>query len=296
MADRRGQSRRDVSQRDSAPDLQILGDQITLQPSGFVGPPGAAAREHDKEEALMQHMARFRSEPLQYVRVTLIISIISTTSCANTQCLLPRFLREVSLYVSGTGWRAYDNVIGQPIFYSGFTENMKNLVLSAPVLQARIADLAERRLAIEEREGLLNRDDEAFAAKRSQRRSVLVTGLQEVAEKLTDGMITKFESKAFIRGAYYLANQLLLRAYHQGIHVSSEEVLRLRRVAEKAAKDKHSIIFLPCHRSHVDYVSLQMICYRLGLALPAVVAGDNLNFPLMGSFLQNAGEQSCSLE
>ena len=74
-----------------------------------------------------------------------------------------------------------------------------------------------------------------------------------------------------------------------GIHVSSEEVLRLKTVAEKAEKDKQSIIFLPCHRSHVDYVSLQLICYRLGLTLPIVVAGDNLNFPVVGSFLQHAG-------
>lgn len=74
-----------------------------------------------------------------------------------------------------------------------------------------------------------------------------------------------------------------------GIHVSSEEVVRLRNVAEEAEKKKQSIIFLPCHRSHVDYVSLQLICYRLGLALPTVVAGDNLNFPVVGSFLQHAG-------
>jgi glycerol-3-phosphate O-acyltransferase len=72
--------------------------------------------------------------------------------------------------------------------------------------------------------------------------------------------------------------------------VSSEEVLRLREVAEKAEKKKHSIVFLPCHRSHVDYVSLQVICYRLGISLPTVVAGDNLNLPLLGSFLQHAGE------
>ena len=61
-------------------------------------------------------------------------------------------------------------------------------------------------------------------------------------------------------------------------------------MAEKAEKEKQSIIFLPCHRSHVDYVSLQLICYRLGLALPIVVAGDNLNFPVVGSFLQHAGK------
>lgn len=68
-------------------------------------------------------------------------------------------------------------------------------------------------------------------------------------------------------------------------------MLRLRKVAAKAEKDKQSIVFLPCHRSHVDYVSLQIICYRLGLALPTVVSGDNLNFPVVGSFLQHAGKK-----
>ncbi|KAK7955802.1 dihydroxyacetone phosphate acyltransferase [Apiospora aurea] len=226
--------------RDSAPDLQILGDQITLQPRSYVEPA-----QQEKEEALMHHMARFRSEPLQ-------------------------FLREVSLYVSGTGWRAYDKVIGQPIFYSGFSEQMKNAVVSAPLLQDRIRQLADLRLE-------------------AHRRSAIHQGLHEVADKLTSDMICKFESKTFIRGAYYLVTQLLTRAYHQGIHVSSEEVLRLRKVAEEAERKKQSIIFLPSHRSHVDYVSMQLICYRLGLALPVVVAGDNLNFPVVGAFLQHAG-------
>ncbi|KAK3292107.1 uncharacterized protein B0H64DRAFT_364754 [Chaetomium fimeti] len=246
---------------DSAPDLRILGDRITLQPSGFVEPEHTG---EGKEQALMKNMARFRSEPL-------------------------RFLREVSLYVSGTGWRAYDDVIGQPIFYSGFSEHIKSEIMSATLLQTKITQLADMRVAVEEKQGLLNKNDKDFATKKAERRAVLIQGLQEVAEKLTDNMICKFDSKPFIRGAYYLVTQLLLRAYHQGIHVSSEEVLRLRKVAEEAARKKQSIIFLPCHRSHVDYVSMQLLCYRLGLALPVVVAGDNLNFPLVGSFLQHAG-------
>ncbi|KAI1383692.1 acyltransferase-domain-containing protein [Hypoxylon trugodes] len=246
--------------RDSAPDLQILGDQITLQPRSYV----EARRHEDQEEPLLHNMARFRSEPLQ-------------------------FLREVSLYVSGTGWRAYDNVIGQPIYYTGFSEQMKNAVVSAPLLQSRISQLADRRLEIEEKEGWLKKDDKDFVTKKAQRRAIIESSIQEVAEKMTNDMICKFESKTFIRGAYYLVTQLLTRAYHQGIHVSSEEVLRLRKVAEVAEKKKQSIIFLPSHRSHVDYVSMQLICYRLGLALPVVVAGDNLNFPVVGSFLQHAG-------
>ena len=166
---------------------------------------------------------------------------------------------------------------------------MKASVLSASLLQNRIADLAERRVVVEEKDGLLRKDDPEYTLKRMRRREELEAGLQQVAEKLTDNMICKMESKAFIRSAYYLCAQLTLRAYHQGIHVSSEEVVRLRKVAEEAQRKNQSIIFLPCHRSHVDYVSLQVICYRLGLSLPTVVAGDNLNFPVVGSFLQHAG-------
>ncbi|KAJ3520001.1 hypothetical protein NM208_g13902 [Fusarium decemcellulare] len=241
------------SSTNSAPDLQILGDEVTLQPSGYVEQPPRAIPE-GKEEALMD-----------------------------------KFLREVSLYVSGQGWRAYDRVIGQPVFYTGFSENMTSNVLSAPLLQQRISQLAEHRVAVEEREGMLPRDSKDYGTRRAQRRNEIEEGLQQLAEKWTDDMICKMESKTFIRGAYYLATQLLTRAYHQGIHVSSEEVLQLRKVAEVAAKKKQSIVFLPSHRSHVDYVSLQLICYRLGLTLPVVVAGDNLNIPLLGSFLQHAG-------
>ncbi|KAJ9669396.1 hypothetical protein H2201_000263 [Coniosporium apollinis] len=245
----------------SAPDISILGDQVTLHPTGYEEP---TVRTHDggeEEQNLISGFSRFRSSPFD-------------------------FLREISLHVSGTGWRSYDHVVGQPIFYAGFSENMKSAVMGTPMLQAKIRELAERRVKVEEGEGLLpGGDGEA----RERRRKEIESALQEVAEKMVDDMICKMESKRFIRGAYYFATQLLTRAYHQGIHVSSEEVLRLRSVAEKAAKSKHSIIFLPCHKSHVDYVSLHIICYRLGLALPTVVAGDNLNFPLVGYFLQHAG-------
>ena len=245
----------------SAPDLDILGDQVTIHPAGYV--PPSSTRSEDEERNLVEHMARFRESPLD-------------------------FLREISLHVSGMGWRSYDDVIGQPIFYSGFSANMKATVLRTPMLRRRIEQLAQHRVDVEEEQGLLG-DEHDKSKNRARRKAEIETSLQEVAADLTDGMICKMESKTFIRGAYYLATQLLTRAYHQGIHVSSEEVLRLRAVATQAAKKKQSIIFLPCHRSHVDYVSLQIICYRLGIGLPTVVAGDNLNFPVVGAFLQHAG-------
>lgn len=235
----------------SAPDLDILGDQVTIHPTGYFELP---SKNEGQERNLVEHMARFRESPLD-------------------------FLREVSLHVSGQGWRAYDDVIGQPIFYSGFSENMIAMVLRTPMLKSRIELLAERRVEEEEKQGLLGEDEDRYR-NRVRRKIAIESSLQDVAADLTNSMICKMESKRFIRGAYYLCTQLLTRAYHQGIHVSSEEVLRLRSVAEQAALKKQSIIFLPCHRSHVDYVSLQLICYRLGIALPTVVAGGKAYFGL----------------
>ncbi|KAL1311847.1 hypothetical protein AAFC00_001922 [Neodothiora populina] len=244
-----------------APDISILGDRLTLHPPTVTASSDAPRLPNDPktspEQQLLSSYASFRSAPFD-------------------------FLRELGLHVSGTGWRSYDRIIGQEIFYKGFSERMKNMIMRTPRLLDKIQDLAEKRVDVEITEGLLPEGAQA-------RKRELEAQLAEVCDEWTEKMICKMESRRFIRGAYYLATQLLTRAYHQGIHVSSEEVLRLRAVAEEAEKKKQPIIFLPCHRSHVDYVSLQLICYRLGLALPTVVAGDNLNFPVVGPFLQHAG-------
>ncbi|GAB1191411.1 hypothetical protein APSETT444_000583 [Aspergillus pseudonomiae] len=247
----------------SPPDLEIVGDKVTIHPSGFTGGP-EPQDDGITERNLVHHMARFRENPFD-------------------------FLREVSLYMSGTGWRAYDDVIGQPIFYSGFSDRMKTNILASSLLRSKVKELAEARLSVEEKEGLLDVKPGPLPKKKAHRRNEIESNLKEVVDSMLDNMICKMESRRFIRGAYYLCTQLLTRAYHQGIHVSSEEVLRLRSVAAEAAKKKQSIVFLPCHKSHVDYVSLQLICYRLGIGLPVVVAGDNLNIPLLGPFLQHAG-------
>ena len=178
-----------LPRQSSAPDLEILGDQVILHPSGYVEPTSAPGPPAERN--LVEHMVRFRESPFD-------------------------FLREISLYVSGTGWRAYDDFIGQPIFYSGFSENMKNAVMKTPMLQQRIRELAVRRVQVEKADGLLGEGLEKVT-KEQQRREEIETSLKEVAWEWTDSMICKMESKRFIRGAYYLATQLLTSAYHQGI-------------------------------------------------------------------------------
>lgn len=174
----------------SAPDLEIVGEQLTIHPSGFTG--RSESQNEITERNLVRHMARFRENPFD-------------------------FLREVSLYMSGTGWRAYDDAIGQPVFYSGFSERMKNSILESPLLQGKITELANGRLAVEGKEGLLTvKEGATLDEKRARRKNEIEGNLLEVVDTMMDQMICKMESKKFIRGAYYMCTQLLTRAYHQG--------------------------------------------------------------------------------
>jgi glycerol-3-phosphate O-acyltransferase len=51
----------------------------------------------------------------------------------------------------------------------------------------------------------------------------------------------------------------------------------------------HEIVYVPCHRSHFDYLLLSYIVYQEGLFLPHVAAGINLNIPIVGAILRRGG-------
>ncbi len=84
-----------------------------------------------------------------------------------------------------------------------------------------------------------------------------------------------------IRILWRLLRWLWNRIY-DGIEVNHME--RLHDVA----KDKE-VIYVPCHRSHIDYLLLGYVTYVEGLHLPHVAAGINLNMPVVGGILRRAG-------
>lgn len=53
---------------------------------------------------------------------------------------------------------------------------------------------------------------------------------------------------------------------------------------------KHNtVVYVPCHRSHMDYLLLSYALYNHGLTPPHVAAGINLNLPVIGSLLRRGG-------
>jgi glycerol-3-phosphate O-acyltransferase len=51
----------------------------------------------------------------------------------------------------------------------------------------------------------------------------------------------------------------------------------------------NEVIYVPCHRSHIDYLLLSYAIYYKGYAIPHIAAGINLNMPVLGRFLRKGG-------
>ena len=56
-----------------------------------------------------------------------------------------------------------------------------------------------------------------------------------------------------------------------------------------ALAETHTLIYAPCHRSHVDYLLVSYVLYHRGLMLPHIAAGDNLDLPIIGRILRGGG-------
>lgn len=69
---------------------------------------------------------------------------------------------------------------------------------------------------------------------------------------------------------------------YDGLEVGHTE--RLREIAQG-----HEIIYVPSHRSHIDYLLLSYVLYYHGLIPPHIAAGINLDFWPVGGLLRRAG-------
>jgi glycerol-3-phosphate O-acyltransferase len=56
-----------------------------------------------------------------------------------------------------------------------------------------------------------------------------------------------------------------------------------------AVAEGNEIVYVPCHRSHMDYLLLGYAIYVHGYAVPHTAAGVNLNLPMVGRFLRKGG-------
>lgn len=101
------------------------------------------------------------------------------------------------------------------------------------------------------------------------------------AQKYIDEIASDFSYKLVRRTSNFMT--WLWNKIYSGIKVNNAEQVR------KLAADGHEIVFMPCHRSHMDYLLLSYVIYHEGLIPPHIAAGINLNFFPAGPLFRRGG-------
>lgn len=101
------------------------------------------------------------------------------------------------------------------------------------------------------------------------------------AEKMLEEIAANVRHES-LRTADRLLSWLWNKLY-QGINVQYAERVR------KLALEGHELVYVPCHRSHMDYLLLSYILYHQGLVPPHIAAGINLNFWPAGPIFRSWG-------
>lgn len=184
--------------------------------------------------------------------------------------------------------------LGEPLNVQTFLESAQGL--DEEVLVRRITYAMLRRLE-RERRGITGPAQKSPDRVRQEiiRSPKLRTVIDDLASNQAErratnqralGMLKELQATpttTTLKGLEFFLNWALSRIY-RGIDRDPADIARLRQ----AARDG-SLIFLPSHKSHIDYLVLSYVCNEENLPLPRIAAGDNLNFMPIGPILRRGG-------
>jgi len=136
-------------------------------------------------------------------------------------------------------------------------------------------DLSHRRTVVD---ALLNTDPvrnaiEATASKES----ISFDAARERARKYAMEIAADY-SHPVVRSISFMLKAFWNKLY-DGVEVHHFETIR-------AVAPGHEVIYVPCHRSHVDYLLLSYQLLTNHVAIPHIGAGVNLNLPVIGPILR----------
>uniref|UniRef100_A0A1Q3FGU4 Putative glycerol-3-phosphate acyltransferase 1 mitochondrial n=2 Tax=Culex tarsalis TaxID=7177 RepID=A0A1Q3FGU4_CULTA len=108
---------------------------------------------------------------------------------------------------------------------------------------------------------------------------------QKRAERILIGMRSKLSHLALSITSWVLYK--LLPCFISGVAAHPGQVDMIKRAI--AAHPDAPLIFLPLHRSHLDYIMVSFILLNHDIRCPLVAGGDNLRIPIFGNILRYDG-------
>lgn len=189
--------------------------------------------------------------------------------------------------------------------------NGRNLFvqLGEPVsLRAALADGADasravRRLARTLRTSVARQRAAAIGPDLSHRRTIVAQMLRSAAVRraMADEMrAKKISRREALKIAQGYATEIAANYSHVFVTIMARVLtwfwnklydgveLHNVELLQKVVEDSE-IIYVPCHRSHMDYLLLSYAIYYKGYAIPHIAAGINLNMPIVGRLLRKGG-------
>jgi len=139
-------------------------------------------------------------------------------------------------------------------------------------------DLSTRRLLID---GVLASDSvkEAIADQAARDKTSLTEAWKKAHGFAYE--IAADYSHPVVRSASFLLTSVWNRIY-RGVLVHHLDKL-------KQDAPGFEVVYVPSHRSHMDYLLLSYLLYTKGIVPPHIVAGVNLNLPVVGTILRKGG-------
>lgn len=106
--------------------------------------------------------------------------------------------------------------------------------------------------------------------------------IQKEHQKRTKSLLYDMRSKIsyFLLRLASLVLFKLLPSFMSGVVAHPAHIEMLKKAAENSPNIP--LIFLPLHRSHLDYIMVSFILYNNEIRAPIVAAGNNLNIPFFG--------------
>jgi len=124
--------------------------------------------------------------------------------------------------------------------------------------------------------------------------------INNLIEEIASGDVKKLRQKRKKAGEYFdeiaadynntyvyffrIALRWLWKRIFEGLETDKESIAKVREFARRG-----SLIFIPSHKSHIDYLALNYVLYENLLHIPRIAAGQNLAFWPIGHIFRKSG-------
>ncbi len=255
-------------------------------------------RNRTHSEGLAQLVAAMRANPTLDVRVVPVSIFVGRAPAresgwfsvlfSENWAMVGRFRRLLSVLLNGRDTIVHfsETISLREVVAEGLdverTVRKASRVMRAHFSRLRAAvigpDLSHRRTLID---SVMNADTVRQSMQTTASKESLSSDQVEGRARSYAWEIAADYSHPAVRSASFLLKSVWTKLF-DGIQIHHFDTL-------KQVAPGHEVVYVPCHRSHMDYLLVSYLLYENGIVPPHIAAGVNLNLPVIGSLLRKGG-------